>query len=234
MIEDPPLLDIANSVNRSATLLVSHLQNTPTSFIVDAMGGRGALDWRIKNIGKPRNFVGIALTCYCGPADNLALCAAVQQCLPGDVIVASTEGFTGTSVVGDLLLGIAKNRGAIAFVTDGLIRDVSDIESLDFPCFAMGITPNSPSRNGPGSVGLPVQCGGLRIHSGDVMVGDRDGVVAIPRTTLTDVLDRLENVRVAEAQMLARVKGGLDEVGFVADLLSGDRIRIVEDSEGKL
>ncbi len=227
MIEDPPLLEIARHVERPAAALVDRFRNAPTSFIVDAMGGGGALDWRIKPIGPAAAFVGIALTCDCGPADNLALAAAVAQCLAGDVLVAATGSYTGAAVVGDLLLGIAKNRGAVAFVTDGLVRDTADIEALGLPCFAAGVTPNSPARNGPGRVGLPVQCGGLRICSGDIIVGDRDGVVVVPRADIETVLQRLAAVREAEASMLAQVKAGLSEVGFVASI-PAQRIRHID------
>jgi 4-hydroxy-4-methyl-2-oxoglutarate aldolase len=225
VIEDPPLLEIAQPSRRPAGELIDLFRNTPTSFVVDAMGGRGALDWRIKPIGSVPPFVGVALTCHCGPADNLALCAAVAQCEAGDVLVAATDGFSGSSVVGDLLLGIAKNRGAVAFVTDGLVRDQNDIEALGLPCYAMGATPNSPARNGPGSVGLPVQCGGLQVMSGDIVIGDRDGVVIVPYGMIDATLKQLQAVREAEAQMLAKVKGGLSEVSFVAQLLAGDRVR---------
>jgi 4-hydroxy-4-methyl-2-oxoglutarate aldolase len=225
VIEDPPLLEIAKAVSRPDRRLVEAFHRTPTSFIVDAMGGKGALDWRIKPVGVPRPFAGVALSCHCGPADNLALCAAVAQCGPGDVLVAATDGFCGSSVVGDLLLGIAKNRGAAAFITDGLVRDQNDIEALDFPCYAMGATPNSPARNGPGSVGLPVNCGGMLIASGDIVIGDRDGVVVVPAAQIEATLISLEKVRQAEAAMLAKVKGGLSEVGFVSALLASDRVR---------
>lgn len=208
--------------------LVDQFRATPTSFIVDAMGGRGAMDWRIKPIGAPLPLLGVALTCHCGPADNLALCAAVAQCQPGDVLIAATDGFAGTAVVGDLLLGIAQNRGASGFVTDGLVRDQNDIEALGFACFAIGATPNSPVRNGPGTVGLPIQCGGLRIETGDIIIGDRDGVVVVPWLEIEAVLAQLVEVRAAEAELLARVKGGLREVGFVSALLAGDRVRYIE------
>lgn len=228
MIEDPPLLLMARNAPRPSAETVEKFRNTPTSFIVDAMGGRGALDWRIKPVGGIIPFVGVAFTCNCGPADNLALCAAVAKCQPGDVIVAATNGFTASSVVGDLLLGIAKNRGAAAFVTDGLVRDQNDIEALGLPCYAMGATPNSPARNGPGEVGLPIQCGGLSIASGDIVIGDRDGIVIVPCRMIDTVLANLEAVRSAEAAMLAKVKGGLTEVGFVAGILAGERVRLVD------
>jgi 4-hydroxy-4-methyl-2-oxoglutarate aldolase len=228
VIGDPPLLVIANPAGRPGEKLLAQFRDTPTSFIADAMGGRGALDWRIKPVGKAIPFVGVALTCDCGPADNLALCAAVAQCQPGDVLVAATDGFMGTAVVGDLLLGIARNRGAAGFVTDGLVRDQADIEGLKIACFAMGATPNSPARSGPGSVGLPVQCGGVLIASGDILIGDRDGVVAVPRARAGEIIANLNAIRDAEAQMLTKVRGGLTEVEFLAEILASDRIRRVE------
>lgn len=224
MINDPPLLIIGAPSTRTDASLIAALRDTPTSFIVDAMGGSGALDWRIKPIGKIIPFIGVALTCNCGPADNLALAAAVAQCQAGDVLVAATAEFTGTAVVGDLLLGIAKNRGAVAFVTDGLVRDVNDIEALDFPSYAMGATPNSPARNGPGSVGLPVQCGGAQIASGDIIIGDRDGVVVVPLARAAEVANNLIAIREAEAKLLAKVRSGLQEVGFVNDILTSNRV----------
>jgi 4-hydroxy-4-methyl-2-oxoglutarate aldolase len=96
VIEDPPLLTIAATPRRLSSRIVAAFAATPASFIVDALGGRGALDCRIKAIGTMRPFAGSAFTCHCGPGDNLALCAAVAECQPGDVIVAATDGFTGT------------------------------------------------------------------------------------------------------------------------------------------
>jgi 4-hydroxy-4-methyl-2-oxoglutarate aldolase len=228
MIKDPPLLDIAREIKRPPKDIIEGFRDMPPSFVTDAMGGRGAMDYRIKAVGRANRFLGVALTCWCGPGDNLALMAAIAQCQPGDVLVAATDGFTATGVIGDLLMGIAKNRGAAALVTDGMVRDMDDIEALDFPCFAAGLTPNSVVRNGPGTVGLPVQCGGVPVASGDILLGGRDGVVVVPRASASQVLKDLAAVREAEAAMLAKVRGGLKEVGFVADLLASDRVRRVE------
>src|SRR6185295_17758495 len=94
MIDDPPLLTIRRNIERPERSLVEAFAGTPTGFIVDAMAGRGALDRAIKPLpGTPARFVGTALTCLNGPADNLALCAAVSVCAPGDVLVAATDGF---------------------------------------------------------------------------------------------------------------------------------------------
>lgn len=229
MIGDAPLLDMANERRRPAAVAVEAFTGIPTSFIVDAMGGKGALDWRIKPVGVSRPFAGVALTCDCGPADNLALCAAVATCGKGDVLVAATDGFTGCSVVGDLVIGIARNRGAVGLVTDGLVRDQSDIDAIGLPCFAIGASPNSPARNGPGTVGLPVVCGGVPVATGDIVVGDRDGVVVVPFDRIDATRERLAAVRKAEAEFAEKVKNGLAEVGFVAELLASDRIRHIDN-----
>ncbi len=230
MIDDPPLLTIRRKFQRPEGSLVASFAGTPASFIVDAMDGRGTLDWRIKPLpGTLSRFVGSALPCLNGPADNLALCAAVAVCEPGDVLIAVTDGFTGCAVVGDLLLGIAQNRGAAGFVTDGLVRDLTDIQALGFPCFAQGVSPNSPARNGPGTVGLPLVCGGLPVAAGDIVIGDPDGVVIVPQAEAKAVLARLEVVRAKEAKMLQAVRGGLKEPSFIGALLTSDRVRYVDE-----
>ena len=211
MIEEPLPLVFAAPAERPSAESVERFRGAPTSFIVDAMNGTGALDFRIKPL-VGRSLVGVALTCDCGPLDNLAFLAALAECRLGDVLVVATGGYVGAAVTGDLLLGVARNRGAAGFVTDGLVRDLDDLETVGMPVFAMGVTPNSPQRRGPGSVGLPVVCGGVSIASGDVVVGDRDGVVVVPRARIGDTLDKLERVRAMEAATLERVRAGLKEL----------------------
>ncbi len=211
MIEEPPPLAFAPAVERPPAELVEGFRGAPTGFIVDAMGGSGALDWRIRPI-VGRSLLGVALTCDCGASDNLALIAACAESEPGDVLVAATGGFARAAVTGDLLLGVARNRGVAGFVTDGLVRDLADLEALNLPVYAMGVTANSPGRRGPGTVGLPIVCGGLAVATGDVVVGDRDGVVVVPRARLAETLANLAQVKAAEAAMLARVRGGLREL----------------------
>jgi 4-hydroxy-4-methyl-2-oxoglutarate aldolase len=211
MIEDPPPLVFAPPAERPSAEVVERFRGAPTSFVVDAMGGTGALDWRIKPL-VGRSLVGIALTCDCGPLDNLAFMAALADSLPGDVFVAATGGYVGAAVTGDLLIGVARNRGAAGFVTDGLVRDLDGLERVGLPIYAVGVTPNSPQRRGPGSVGLPVVCGGVSIASGDVVVGDRDGVVVVPRARISATLEALEHVKAAEAATLQRVRGGLKDL----------------------
>ncbi|HEY1386239.1 MAG TPA: 4-hydroxy-4-methyl-2-oxoglutarate aldolase [Dongiaceae bacterium] len=225
MIKDPPLLTIRRDFPRPAPADVAAFANVPTGYAIDAMGGRGGLDYRIKPLAPAASvLVGVAITCHCGPADNLGLFAAMATAKPGDILVAATDGFTATSVTGDLLLGMAKNRGVKGLVTDGLVRDLAGILGVGLPVYCAGITPNSPVRNGPGSVGLPVVLGNVSVESGDLVIGDDDGVVIVPRGQIATVLKRLADVRAAEAALEAKVKAGLEVPDFIQSILKSDRV----------
>jgi 4-hydroxy-4-methyl-2-oxoglutarate aldolase len=226
MIHDPPLLTIRRTFPRPDAALVARFAGVPTGWLVDAMDGRGALDARIKPLaGTPAAFCGVALTCHCGPADNLALFGAVSVAQPGDVLIAATDGFTPTCVTGDLLLGMAANAGVAGFVTDGLVRDQAGIRGVGLPVFCAGVTPNSPARNGPGEVGLPVVLGGVAVEPGDIVAADEDGAVIVPQARAEAVLARLDAIRAAEREMEAKVKAGLVTPDFIARLAEAGRFR---------
>jgi 4-hydroxy-4-methyl-2-oxoglutarate aldolase len=225
MIKDPPLLSIRRRFARPAVDIVTAFRGVPTGYLVDAMGGRGALDHRIRPLlpGKS-DLVGVALTCHAGPADNLAVFGAVAVAEPGDIIVAATDAFTRTSVTGDLLLGMAQNRGVAGFITDGLVRDQPGIAIVGLPVFCAGTTPNSPARNGPGTVGLPVLVGDVLVRPGDILVADVDGVVVVPQDEAAAVLSRLEGIRAAERALDEKVRGGLAIPDFIDLILNSGRV----------
>jgi 4-hydroxy-4-methyl-2-oxoglutarate aldolase len=215
MLDEAPRISLTEW-RRPAPEQVAALQGVPTGHVVDALGGAAALDHRIKPaIAGQSSFCGVALTCDNGPADNLALCAALASVLPGDVLVAATGGFTGCAVTGDLVLGMARNAGAVGFVTDGCVRDLPGLRAVGLPAFCVGVTPDSPARSGPGSVGADVIVGGRRIASGDVLVADEDGVVVVPQDRLAAVIARLPSIRAAEADMERRVRDGMRTPPFL-------------------
>jgi 4-hydroxy-4-methyl-2-oxoglutarate aldolase len=229
LIKDPPILTIRRNFPRPPMDVVDAFRGLPTGYVVDALNGRGALNHDIRPlIAANASLVGIAVTCHAGPADNLAVFGALEIIERGDVIVASTDRFTGTSVAGDLLLGMARNKGAAGFVTDGLVRDLPGLEAVGLPVYCAGVTPNSPVRNGPGTVGMPIVVGGVSVDAGDIMVADQDGVVVVPRDMAHIVLERLPAIKRAEADMEASVKGGLAMPDFIRSILDSDRTRYID------
>jgi 4-hydroxy-4-methyl-2-oxoglutarate aldolase len=226
MIEDPPLITLRRKVPRPSKAQLAALAGTPTGFIVDALDGRGALPPEVKPVVPEfASFCGVALPCGVGPSDNLAVLAALPLVQAGDVVIASVEGFRDAAVVGDLLLGMLRNRGAVAFVTDGTVRDLPGLRDARLPCFATGTTPNSPVRNGPGTVNLPIAIGGVVIGPGDILIGDQDGVVVLPFDRIDAVIARLVDIRAAEKELLAKVEGGLGVPPWIEELYRSGKVR---------
>jgi 4-hydroxy-4-methyl-2-oxoglutarate aldolase len=225
MLDNPPLLTIHRGHARPDKALLERFRGAQTSHLVDAMDGRGAMDWRIKPVD-PNNaaFVGPALTAFAYPADIVGMIGAMMEAAPGDVIVLANDAHTGAAAIGDLVAGMMKNRGIAAFVTEGLARDKVGIIEAGLPLFCAGIVPTSPAANGPGVVGIPVVCGGLSVRPGDIVVGDADGVVVVPQERAEQVLTALDAVRAAEVKAVAAVAAGATENEKFRKLVAGARI----------
>ncbi len=228
MLNDPPLLRIKKSFPRITPELIEAFRGCQTGWLVDAQFGRGALNPAIKPLfatDPDRNHcVGNAVTCSCGPDDNLALGAAMALAKPGDILVASYDGFGQSALIGDIFAGMARNRGIAAIVTDAPVRDLVGLREVGLTIFCTGITPNSPVRNGPGTVGMPIQVGGRQVATGDLVVGDEDGIVTAPFGELDTILDRVNAIKAAEAEVIVKVRNGLDLPGHIEALLQSDRI----------
>jgi 4-hydroxy-4-methyl-2-oxoglutarate aldolase len=230
MIEDPPLLTIRKNFDRVPKAAIAELDGAQTGHIVDAMRGRGAMDGAIKAVDPNRaRFVGSAFPCETGPSDNLAIMAAVALAQEGDVIVAASDAFDRTAVCGDIVAMLAKNAGCAGLVIDGMARDLIGLEAVGLPVFSRGITPNSCVKSGPGLVGLPIVAGGVRIKAGDLVMGDKDGVVVVPREDLDRVIADVKAIRRAEADIIRRVgQENLTGFGYIEGVLNSDKVRYVD------
>ncbi|MEO5700132.1 MAG: RraA family protein [Casimicrobiaceae bacterium] len=209
MAVSPPVLTVRRNFTRPDAQTLAHFAKASTGWTVDANGRRGALDFRIHPITAATRFSGTALTVRTRARDNLAPYAALAYARPGDVLVIATDGYAEASVAGDVLLGMAKNAGIVALVTDGLVRDIAGLDAVGIPVFALGLTPNSPHKDGPGDIGLPITIGGVIVNPGDIVVGDADGVVVVARTAAPQVAAALVEVGDKEAKMDAWVRDGV-------------------------
>jgi 4-hydroxy-4-methyl-2-oxoglutarate aldolase len=229
MLENPPLLTIRREWKRPAADKLAAFKGVQTGQAADAMDGRGALDYAIKAVD-PSNgvFLGTAITCETGPNDNLAILAAVALAKPGDVIIAASEGFTGSAVVGDNIALCAKVKGVAAIVIDGLARDVAGIIPTGLPVFSRGLTPNSCVKSGPGRVGFPVAISGITVSCGDIVLGDADGVVVVPQSELDRVIPRVKRILGMEEESQKKIRGGFTNLGGIEDLLKSDQVRYVD------
>lgn len=204
----PPIITVKKSWQRPDPALVERFRGAPSGNVSDAAGRAGSLAPNIKPVTPERRFCGTALTIDAGKHDNLAFWAALDSVQPGDVMMVATQGHDGCAVVGDLIISFARNRGAIAVVTDGMVRDAEALIDIGVPVFSAGIRPSGPTKRGPGSVGLPIWVAGQRIEPGDVVVGDSDGVVVVPQGMLAEAADLLDQIGAKEAGMEADGKAG--------------------------
>jgi regulator of RNase E activity RraA len=186
--------------------------------VLDALGHRtGAMDFRIRALGATRQVVGRAFTLSSVPIDAPGeipyeqLLAAYRSMSPGDVVVLATGGEVRSAIWGELLSTAARARGAIGAVTDGLTRDLEQIDSMAFPVFARGTSPvDSAGRQAVHSFGEPVVCGGIDVYPGDVVFGDGAGVVVIPAALADEAVALAEEKKRGENVVRTELERGDD------------------------
>ena len=221
-------LVIRRNLQRPSPDIVDAFRDQATGPVVDAMGRRGALHHSIRPVTSHERFCGTALTVWTAPRDNLGPYAGLASAKPGDVLAIATGGPDEVAILGDIVIGMAKNAGVVAIVTDGMVRDRDGLERVGIPVFARGLTPNSPSKQGPGEVGGVIALGGVAISPGDIMVGDGDGVAVVPAGDATLVRRALDAVLANEARMEAEVAKGTAKPEWLDDVLSSEGVVYVD------
>lgn len=232
MYETPPLLTIKRPSRRPTEAQIAALRGVPSAVATDAMDGRGALAGSIRHLDGgmrlPTSVVGPALTAWSGAADLLALHACKAFVTPGDVVIAGVDAHQGCAVFGDALGGMMRNAGVAGVVTDGPVRDKEGLMALGLPIWCTGTIASTPYENGPGRIGLPLQIGGQTVDTGDMIVADLDGVVAVPFDEIDSVAERCARILKMEKDGERAVADGLVLPESVAALLESDRIHWVE------
>ena len=180
--------------------IARQLYTAVLSDVLDELGFRAqALPPSIRPLDDTRNMVGVARTglyreifeVRAGENPYELEIALVDDLKPDDVAVFGCGGSTRIAPWGELLSTAARARGAAGCLTDGYVRDVRQIRQLGFPVFHGGIAPlDSKGRGKVADIDVPIECGGVRVLPGDLVVGDADGVVVVPRAVEADVLDR--------------------------------------------
>lgn len=172
---------IFSEVNRPSDEIVEMFKDLPSSNINDEMNRLYCMhDYiRLLNPQTSRQLLGTAFTVKVPLGDNLMFHQALDMAQPGDVLVVDGGSGNNRSLCGELMMTFAQGKGLAGVVVDGCVRDWDGLETLTMPIYAKGITPQGPWKNGPGEINVPVSCGGQVIFPGDILVGDRDGIVVI-------------------------------------------------------
>ena len=198
---------IITGLPRASAELVEAFRGKAAANVADAMGRFRFMDPGIvSRTGLP--LCGVAVTVNTRPGDNLMVHKALQVASPGDVVVDSTSGGFTTAVFGELMgtTAVAAKLGGI--VVDGAIRDVPGLAALGFPAFSRTVSPGACDKDGPGEINVPIACGGTVVMPGDIVVGDEDGVVVVPRADAEEVLARVRALEANEAKRIAAIRAG--------------------------
>lgn len=186
--------------------VVQSFKQYPTANVGDAMNRLNVMDSGIATQWATGRCVGPALTVLTREGDNLAIHRALDDAEPGDVLVINALGGTTRAVFGDLLAEICLAAGIAGVVIDGLTRDRAGIEEMALPVWARGVSPAGPAKHGPGAVNVPVACGGVVVHPGDLVCADDDGVAVVPVGSSAEVLDRLQKIEDFERELRAKIR----------------------------
>jgi regulator of RNase E activity RraA len=211
------------------TVAAFHAFDTPS--ISDMMNRLYTMKPTIQALTDPNiKLIGPACTVKVYPGDNLMVHKCLDILQPGDVVVVDTSASTMTAVLGDLISTKARHRGAAGFLVDGLIRDLPGIRALgDFPVFGQGVTPIGPLHRGPGEINYPIAAGDIVVQPGDLIVGDANGVVVVPRDIVDDLLKRLTERAQAESSYTSAVARGEFNNAWVDNLLRENGVVGIEE-----
>jgi 4-hydroxy-4-methyl-2-oxoglutarate aldolase len=181
---------VVRTIQRVSPEIVERFRSLSSATIHEASGGKGALSSRIKPISPEMKLCGPVITVKVRPSDNLMLHKAIYVAEPGDVIVADAGGYTEAGAWGEIMAVAAQARGIAGFVFNGAVRDSEVMAELGFPVFACSLSIKGTEKVSIGSINHPLNLDNITINPGDLIFGDRDGLVVVAREEAKEVLEK--------------------------------------------
>lgn len=174
--------------------LKEKLEKYSSSILSDGLNELGykngnVLPASIKSINENQKIIGLATTIYAPAGNSLPFHLAIYKYAKDRILVVETDNYEDGPYIGDILTQTAKANSAQGFVINGYIRDIADIKKMDFPVFCKGAMPNKPTKEDNGAINSSIIIGNVEIKSGDVILGDEDGVVVVPFDKLEKVIE---------------------------------------------
>jgi 4-hydroxy-4-methyl-2-oxoglutarate aldolase len=188
-----------------------------TATVHEAIGNVGAIDPAIRAIRPGMQIVGLARTVDLPGGDNLMLHVALSQQLGGRVLVVNAKACLTAGPWGEVMTTAALAAGCGGLVIDGAVRDSNRIAELGFPVFSSGLSIQGTSKTKTGQIGAPVTVGGVIVRDGDLIIGDEDGLVAVPADRLDTAFELSQQRADKEERLLSEIRNGattLDLLGL--------------------
>jgi RraA family protein len=195
--------------------LIAEFAKMVTPHLSDSMERLYAGGPQLRPMYKGATLAGPAYTVKTAPGDNLLVHKAIDTARPGDVIVVDAGGFNDHAIIGELMSARAKQRGVAGMVIWGAIRDSAELGAGSYPVFASGVTHRGPYKNGPGEINVPILMGGMPVNPGDIIVGDADGLVAVPQEMAERILASAKAILEKETKSMKDIVAGTVDRSWV-------------------
>ena len=206
------ILDIPK---RPDAKLVAELAKMVTPHLSDSMERLYAGGPRLRPMHKSGKLAGPAYTVKTTPGDNLLVHKALDAAQKGDVIVVDAGGICENAIIGELMMSRARQRGVAGIVIWGAIRDSAEIGEGTYPVYASGVTHRGPYKNGPGEINVPINMGGMAVNPGDIIIGDADGLVAVPQEQADRILKSAQGILAKETAAMKEIVAGTVDRSWV-------------------
>jgi len=204
---------IYTEVSRPKREVIEAFRALPTAVIADAMNRFNVMDSGIKPLFPGAKICGPAITVREMVGCNIMLHKAIQIAEKGDVIVVDAGGYVNRAIGGYILSLAAAVKGVEGIVVDGAWRDLEAMRrERPLPVYARAVTPAGPHKGFGGDINVPIQCGGVPVSPGDIIVGDDDGVVVVPKDIAEEVLKKAKELMEKEKEVIEKVKRGISTV----------------------
>jgi len=200
---------IASSWQRAPEELLAKFRGAGSAQVADSMFRFGGMDTGIKPIWKNEQIVGSAITVWARSADNLMYHKVLDVAQPGDIVIINTQGNITNSGFGELVANTAARCGVACVIVDGTVRDGESFQALNLPVYARGLNPSGCDKRGPGEIGYPVACGGVAVHSGDIVVADSDGITIVPLADAEVIAEKLATLKQRETNRIQEIADGI-------------------------
>jgi len=202
------ILRILQMPKRPDARLVGEFAKMVTPHLSDSMERLYAGGPQLRPMYKGGTLAGPAFTVKTAPGDNLLVHKALDVAQPGDVIVVDAGGFADHAIIGELMAARARQRGIAGLVIWGAVRDSAELGAGSYPVFACAVTHRGPYKNGPGEINVPITMGGMPVSPGDIIVGDADGLVAVPQEQAERVLASAKAILAKETAAMKQMQEG--------------------------